>query len=242
MRTSDFDRVISIDAETNGLAGRAFAVAMTLSDHTGELDKVVYRCPIDEPVNEWAATNVLPAMEDVEENCLTYEAMLYNLREIRFPWAEDGTPTIGHVVWPVEARLLLDMYPAEDIWLGPYPLLDVASVLQAHGRNPLSVDDYLREEGIPAPEGSPHHPLHDARAAERCLRHLLTGATRPQLNEDRTELEPRCSGAHLWVGRDGRPATGDVYDRCDSCGVQRGHCTCPLNARSCPQHGAASRG
>lgn len=172
----DFDRVISIDAETNGLAGQAFAVAMTLSDHTGELDHVVYRCPIEEPVNEWVATNVLPTMEDVEINCNNYAGMLYNLREARFPWAEDGSAaTIGHVVWPVEARLLLDMYPGEDIWSGPYPLIDVASVLLAKGCNPLSVDDYLREHGLDLPTGSPHHPLYDARAAERCLRHLLDG-------------------------------------------------------------------
>jgi hypothetical protein len=170
---SMLDRFISIDAETNGLAGRAFAVAMTLSDHTGELDHVVYRCPIGEDVDNWVAKNVLPQIEDVEVNCNDYDGMLHNLREARFPWAEDGTTTIGHVIWPVEARLLLDMYPGENIWSGPYPLVDVASVLLARGHNPLSVDDYLAEHGIPAPDGSPHHPLYDARAAERCLRYLL---------------------------------------------------------------------
>lgn len=168
------DRFISLDAECNGLPGRAFAVAMTLSDHTGELDHVVYRCPIDQPVDEWVAANVLPAIEDVEINCGRYDGLLYNLREKHFEWAEDGTPLIAHVAWPVEARLLLDMFPGQDVWRGPYPLIDVASVLLAKGHNPLSVDDYLTARGIPAPDGSPHHPLYDARAAERCLRHLLS--------------------------------------------------------------------
>ncbi|HEY6117141.1 MAG TPA: hypothetical protein VI172_14410 [Candidatus Dormibacteraeota bacterium] len=173
---ADRDRIISIDAECNGLGGQAFAVAMTLSDRTGDLEQVVYRCPIVEPVNDWVKANVLPAIDDVEENCASYAGMLHNLREAYFPWAEDSDAiTIGHVVWPVEARLLLDMYPGEDIWHGPYPLIDVASVLLAKGHNPLSVDDYLREHSVPAPEGSPHHPLYDVRAAERCFRHLMEG-------------------------------------------------------------------
>jgi hypothetical protein len=171
------DRLISIDAETNGLPGRAFAVAMTLSDSTGELDRVVYRCPIDEPVDDWVTANVLPAIEDIEVNSSGYDNLLFNLREKHFEWSEDGTPVLAHVAWPVEARLLLDLLPGEDVWRGPYPLIDVASVLLAHGHNPISVDEYNAAHGIPAPSGSPHHPLYDARAAERCLRHLL--AARP---------------------------------------------------------------
>ena len=172
------DHIVSIDAETNGLAGQAFAVAMTLSDPSGELDRVVYRCPIDGPVDEWVAKNVLPAIEDLEINCNDYAGMLYNLREQYFPWAEEGAPLIAHVAWPVEARLLLDMFPGEDIWHGPFPLIDVSSVLLAKGFDPLTVDGYLEAHSIDKPEGSPHHPLYDARAAERCYRHLMAGADR----------------------------------------------------------------
>ncbi|MGW4467492.1 hypothetical protein [Micromonospora sp. NPDC004704] len=172
------ERLISLDAETNGLAGQAFAVAMILTDPTGELEHVVYRCPITKPVNGWVSLNVLPVIEDIEINCNDYAGLLYNLRDAYTRWSEEGTPLIAHVAWPVEARLLLDLLPGEDIWSGPYPLIDVASVLLAHGHNPLSVDDYLRAHNIPTPDGSPHHPLYDARAAERCLRHLL--AATPQ--------------------------------------------------------------
>lgn len=173
MTHTTMNRLVSIDAECNGLAGRAFAVAMTLSDHTGELDHIVYRCPIDNPVDDWVAENVLPAIEDIEINCADYDGLLFNLRERHFDWAEEGTPLAAHVAWPVEARLLLDMLPGEDIWRGPYPLIDVSSVLLAKGHDPLSVDNYLRDHELPAPDGSPHNPLYDARAAERCLRHLL---------------------------------------------------------------------
>lgn len=39
--------VLSIDAETNGLAGQAFCVAMTLHDPDGvEVSGALHRCPI----------------------------------------------------------------------------------------------------------------------------------------------------------------------------------------------------
>ena len=169
------DRMISIDAESNGLGGRAFAVALTLSDHTGELDSRVLRCQIGEvTANEWVAKYVMPAIADVPDNCPGgYPQMLAEIGLAVDAWGGSDTAMIAHVAWPVEARLLLDVYSGENVWNGPYPLIDVASVLLAHGHNPLSVDDYLAEHGIDAPEGSPHHPLYDARAAERCMRHLL---------------------------------------------------------------------
>lgn len=170
------DRLISIDAECNGLGGQAFAVAMTLSDRSGELDHVVHRCPIDGDVYPWVSANVIPAIENIQVDCNDYPGMIFNLVETHRRWSEDGTHTVGHVVWPVEARLLLDMYAAEDAYAGPYPLLDVASVLLAKGHDPLSVDSYLRKHDVQPPDDSPHHPLYDARAAERCLRHLLDGA------------------------------------------------------------------
>lgn len=172
------DEFISIDAECNGLAGQAFAVGLTLNDSSGELAHVVYRCPIGEvKIDPWVQENVIPALEDTYENCPGgYPQMLADVGETVAGWGGRDVPLIAHVAWPVEARLLLDVYSGERVWDGPYPLVDVASVLLAKGHNPLSVDNYLRGNGIPAPEGSPHHPLYDARAAARCLRHLLRGA------------------------------------------------------------------
>jgi hypothetical protein len=173
------DRVISIDAEANGLAGRAFAVALTLSDASGELEQRVFRCPIGEAVTDpWVAENVLPAIADVAENIRQYPYLLALVANTIAGWGGREIPLIAHVAWPVEARLLLDVYSGEHIWHGPYPLIDVASVLLALGHDPLTVDGYLDAHGIPKPEGSPHHPLYDARAAERCYRHLMAGGDR----------------------------------------------------------------
>lgn len=171
------DRVISIDAESNGLGGRAFAVALTLSDAQVELAHVVHRCPIGELATDlWVTTNVLPALTDVPINLDTYGQLLNEIELQIAAWGGRGVPIIAHVAWPVEARLLLDVYSGDRIQGGPYPLIDVASMLLAKGHDPLTVDGYLNAQGVSAPEGSPHHPLYDARAAERCYRHLLTDA------------------------------------------------------------------
>jgi hypothetical protein len=168
------DRLISIDAECNGLAGRAFCVAMTLSDDNGELDHAVYRCPIGDVVTDpWVAENVLPAIADIPEDLAEYPYLLAEVWSTIARWGGREVPLVAHVAWPVEARLLLDVYSGEHVRQGPYPLIDVASVLLAYGHNPLSVDDYLTAQRVPLPAGSPHNPLYDARAADTCLRHLL---------------------------------------------------------------------
>lgn len=174
------DLVISIDAESNGLAGRAFCVGMTLSDSTGELDFRVFRCPVGEvAVNDWVRDNVLPAITDVPETLAEYPFLLAEVYATIDRWGGRQVPLIAHVAWPVEARLLLDVYSGERVWDGPYPLIDVASMLLAKGHDPFTVDGYLAAHGIDKPEGSPHHPLYDARAAERCYRHLMARPPRP---------------------------------------------------------------
>lgn len=168
-------RFISIDAESNGLAGTTFAVALTLNDDDTELDGDVYRCPIgDIHTNPWVAENVLPAITDIPETHHNYPHLLAEIGLQIERWGGKQTPLIAHIPWPVEARLLLDVYSGERVWDGPYPLIDVASVLFAKGHDPLTVDGYLATHGIPAPGGSPHHPLYDARAAARCYAHLMT--------------------------------------------------------------------
>jgi hypothetical protein len=172
------DRIVSLDAESNGLADRAFAVALTLSDASGELDHAVYRCGIgDTPIDPWVAENVIPHLTAVPENCADYPQLLAQVATTILRFGGKAVPLIAHVAWPVEARLLLDVYPGGHVWDGPYPLIDVASVLLAKGHDPLTVDGYLAAHNLPKPDGNPHHPLYDARAAERCYRHVMAMPT-----------------------------------------------------------------
>lgn len=64
--------IMSIDAETNGLWGKAFAIAAILYDEKGkEINKVVYRLPNTSVTNEWVKEKVLPTLENVEFRKIT---------------------------------------------------------------------------------------------------------------------------------------------------------------------------
>lgn len=175
-------QVISLDCEANGLGGQAFAAAATLTDDHGEAAVWEARCPIPGQVDPWVAENVLPALAGMPETVDTYRDLTLSWRawftQVRAAWPD--VIVIGHVVWPVEAAFLRDAH-SDDLFAGPYPLLDVAPLLLAAGHDPTSVDSYLDRWGLPKPDGSPHHPLYDARAAETAFRHLMTAAQRARM-------------------------------------------------------------
>lgn len=167
-------KVISLDCETNGLGGLAFAAAAVLTDDVGQAAVWTGRCPIVGEVDEWVARNVLPAITDMPETVAAYEDLLTGWRDwyaqVRAAWPD--VRVIGHVVWPVEARFLWDAHQG-DLFAAPYPLLDVAGALDHAGCDPTSVDKYLDAHDLPRPPGSPHHPLYDACATVTAYRHLM---------------------------------------------------------------------
>ncbi|TDC02205.1 hypothetical protein E1091_01325 [Micromonospora fluostatini] len=171
---------ISIDGESNGLAGQMFALAMVACDATGERSAATYRCPIIGPVDPWVAENVLPVIEHIPVNCADYADLIARFRATYASWGgEDRRDSVvTHVSWPVEARLLLDAFPGEEIWKGPYPLNDTAVLLQRAGYKRVPVEQYLEDHQIPLPDGAPHDPLYDCRVAERAWFHLMTGGVR----------------------------------------------------------------
>lgn len=194
-------QILTLDAESNGLSGQAFAVAaLWTRDDASVLDTLVLRCPIlrdyrqhphTEGINPWVVENVLPALADQEETHDDYESMCAALRE----WWEAGPAVarltsaspplvLGHVTWPVEARLLLDVFPDDDAILtsGPLPLLDLSSLLtQARYYNTISAGSYATDHGLDVAAdaerlGLPaavHHPLYDDLVTDRVARHLL---------------------------------------------------------------------
>lgn len=111
--------------------------------------------------------------------------------------AGDARPAVvAHVAWPVETRLLSDIYsqPGRE-FTGPYPLLDTAVMAAALGEpEPCSDDAYLTRHGIHV-SGSAHHPARDARAAVTIYAHMTgTRAARRALSHtqrDRDRLKAR---------------------------------------------------
>ncbi|GGK89456.1 hypothetical protein [Mangrovihabitans endophyticus] len=63
----------------------------------------------------------------------------------------------------------------------------------------------------------------DSRAGDHGRAWLAESAPGLLPTVARPAYADRCpdGGPHLWVGRDGRPASGDDTDRCDACGARR---------------------
>lgn len=172
-------KVLSWDAETNGLWGEAFSIGAVLYEDGIEVASFYARCPIQEPINPWVSENVLPQMESMEVTHSSYEEMLRSFAEFYLAHKDDAADVIFHMGIPVEARVVLDMHRLGFIgdWDGAYPWLDIAGCLKQAGFDCTSVDSYNANHGIvvPQPEsGGTHNPLYDSRAAALCYMDLMT--------------------------------------------------------------------
>lgn len=168
--------IFSIDCETNGLYGEAFAVAAVVTSDTGTVvASFLGRCPIDGPLDKWVAENVWPKIEDVPTN-------FSSAREMRDAfWAfwlqhRNGADVVAHIGHPVETgffRTCVADDSFQRMWDGPFPLHEVATALRLAGEEPISVDAYIGKHGLTVPfDGSTHHPMYDAHAAAVVWRHL----------------------------------------------------------------------
>lgn len=167
-------KILSLDAETNGLYRRAFAIGAVLMDkETGEEEKrFLARCPIDGAVDSFVLENVLPQMESIAHTHASYIDMMDDFIDF-FQENKDDADVIVHMGVPVEAKLFIDavefgmMGPFD----GPYPLVDIAAYPEIWD----SVDGYLENHGIaviPDCNGGTHNPLYDCYAAALAFRHV----------------------------------------------------------------------
>jgi hypothetical protein len=164
------DKIISLDCEANGLHGQIFAAAASVQTRrSGEIGFHQYRIPILGGVDPWVQEHVLPGLDGpagipIAGNVtLNARQLLHWWRELYGPLKVDGYAVVIHVGWPVEHRFLWYAH-LDEPFSGPFPLWDVAPMMGLAGYDPTSVDGYLKARGIVPPDGSPHHPLYDARA------------------------------------------------------------------------------
>jgi len=168
-------KILSFDAETNGLWGKPFAIAAIIYGEDGqELTHFIGRCPIEGETNEWVAQNVLPQMTEISETHESYDALLADFAKFYLANKADAD-MIVHMGVPVESSLLKDMHSKGYIgdWDGPYPLIDIAGNLQQVGEDPTSVDSYVTKFGLEVRDfGTTHNPLYDSEVAARVYLHL----------------------------------------------------------------------
>lgn len=156
------------DVESIGLHGEGFAVGggVYLEDGSA-LSEFRFACPVD------SAFGDNDGRRWVKENCPVFEITHRNPRLMRDAfweaWAEAhmrGAVMAADCPWPVEARFVAQCV-TEEInereGLGPYPFIDIGSVLLAKGKDPLGVFERTTSE-LPK-----HDPLADARQSARIL-------------------------------------------------------------------------
>lgn len=167
-------KILSLDAETNGLYGQVFAIGAILMDkETGKEEKrFLSRCPIFEEIDSFVRDNVLPQMESIITTNSTDTSMLADFIDF-FQENKENADVIVHMGCPVEAKLFID---AESMGFmgpfdGPYPLVDIAAYPEIWD----SVDTYNKINGIEVPncDGGTHNPLYDCYAAALAYRHIL---------------------------------------------------------------------
>lgn len=168
-------KIFSFDAETDGLYGKAFALAAVVIHDGREIARFSARTGV-EPANQWVRDNVLPALVDMPVTHADYVAMLVAFSAFYAEHKGDAH-IIAHMPSPVETRVIFDMHRLGLIgdFDGPYPLRDVAGYLDAAGFDPTSVDQYVAAAGlhVDGADGlTPHHPLYDALVAAAAYRRL----------------------------------------------------------------------
>lgn len=169
-------KLLSFDAETNGLWGQAFAIGALVYDESGtEVTRFVGRLPDSAVTDEWVKENVLPKIGNIPVSHQTYDALLASFAEFYLA-NKEGCDVIVHMGVPVESKLLIDMHTRGLIgdWDGPFPLLDVSGNLQQAGEDPTSVDKYVQKHNLSVGEfdGGTHNPLYDSAAAAAAYQHL----------------------------------------------------------------------
>lgn len=166
-------RLMSIDAETNGLWGEAFSIGAVIMSKEGDvIETIAYRCPIKGRVNEFVQENVLPEMEELPITHKNYYHMLTDFMLWYKERKEDCT-VIVHMGLPVEAKLFIDARSVGIIgeWEAPYPLVDISALPEIG----TSVDTYNKTNGIEVLDlvGGTHNPLYDSVSAALAYIHWL---------------------------------------------------------------------
>ncbi len=166
MSLPENNKYLFVDAETDGLYGKFISIAMVVADHAGnELEHIYIGLsnPGKHIKENWVRENVLPILGEYEE----YEDEHSLLEAAWSFWRAHAQNSyiIVDVMHPVESRLFtrcVEHNIEERIFQGPFPMLDLSSMLYAIGINPLEAREKLAK---PLDKGMQHNALYDARMA-----------------------------------------------------------------------------
>lgn len=162
------EKFLIVDCETPGLDGQTAAVATLLVEGLRPKAGYLFRVPVDRvrgtaDGHKWYRDNVsfnleLPGLVRAAEHQFdTYAKLAGYFWQNWFLWQALGYKQMfADCPWPVEARFLLDCVDhqrCESAFEGPYPLLDIESMVRLAG---------IKDEDIPRAAALPlHNPMAD---------------------------------------------------------------------------------
>lgn len=160
------------DVESVGLHGEAFAVAGGVYSEDGQVDwEFRFAAPRElawgeDSDREWINQNVPPMVA-------THPTLIEMRNAFWAEWEKakaQGATMAAECLWPVEGGFVQQCVRdnlSERKWGGPYPFLEISSVLLAAGMDPMAEYERHSEE-LPK-----HDPTADARQSARLLSDAL---------------------------------------------------------------------
>ncbi len=164
-----------VDAETDGLYGSFLSVAALVTTSEGEQADLFYGAVSPDLLqvrSEWVKKNVLPYISAAHTFFSSEDELLRAFWDFWMKHRETSV-CIADVCYPVEARLFsrcVQMSPEEREFQGPFPLLDLSTLLLARG---IPVDTSRKE--LTSLSLVQHDALNDARITEDIWRKLMKG-------------------------------------------------------------------
>ena len=134
------EQLFFVDAESDGLYGKFLSVAALVTDRDGnELDRFygAVRVTVEDIRSEWVRENVFPYLTNAEFIFECENAMLEAFWEFWLKHRESAD-CVSYVPYPVESRLFISCVTQntdERQFLAPFPLYDLATVLELRGCN-----------------------------------------------------------------------------------------------------------
>lgn len=164
--------IMVFDVESIGLHGEGFAVGYVVLVNGKEVECDLFACPPNRAIGRasdfrWVKENI-PALSANSPDPFTIREKFFRCWE---KWKAEGALLAADCGWPVEARFLcacVDALPEERRFAGPYPFMEISSVMIAAGLDPMK--RYARRKN----ERPVHNPLADARQSARLLLKALT--------------------------------------------------------------------
>ena len=153
-----------IDAETDGLYGSFISVGLIVTDcNCDEIESFYYGVSRNnlKITDKWVEKNVLPILGDYVE-CQDENELINRVWSIWLKYA-DVSYAVADVMFPVEARLFTECvrrHPGSDM-KGPFPLIDLSSLLLAKGIDPLADRESLVNKELE--NVARHNALDDVR-------------------------------------------------------------------------------